>query len=134
MFTPARLDQLHEEIFQLMLKAGWLLNFSFTVGKGWHLGWTEEGSPRAAALKSIATTFGLQNDDRAPLIFDKRARGETLPKLARPFDLDDRLATFWRESIDALKLPRDEDHLIVLVGIVTSWAPDLDTPVKFYAP
>ena len=130
-FSEDELRRLHEEVLEAMLKAGWLLNYTFTVGKGWHLGWTEEGTQRAVLLKEIATNHRLQHDDRAPMCFDKLTRGESLPSFCRPVEIDDAISTFWRESVDSLQLPRDEDHLIIFVGAIVTWAPDEKTPIRF---
>ena len=134
MFTEAQIKAGYTRIMNLLLQAHWLRSYSFTDGKGYHLTWDPLGTERSFLLKRIAVTYRLQNDDRAAVIFDKIARGETLPDYARSIPLDNALARFWCECVDDLGLRGDADGLLFLVHIVMGWAPDLDTPVKFDLP
>ena len=121
-------------IMDHMVTAGWLENYSFTTGKGFHLTWSIPGTERAMLLKHICESFHLKDDDRGPMVFDKLAHGESLPSYARPFDLDAEVARYWRESVAQLGITRDEDTLLFFVHAVLGWAPDEETPIKIGLP
>jgi hypothetical protein len=65
---------------------------------------------------------------RAPLVFDLNAHGDPLPPYGGPLDLEPKLAEFWVSAIRELQIPRDEDHLLILVQTVFGWAFDLERP------
>jgi hypothetical protein len=115
-----------------MVIAGWLHSYTYTDGKGFHLTWeVPAGTERAILLKKIIESFRVQSDDRAPMVFDKIARGESLPSYGRAFNLDAEVAGYWIESVDQLGIARDEDTLLWFTHIITGWAPDDQTPMKF---
>lgn len=131
MFTNEEIEKLYVELFDKMTLVGWLKRFTFTDGKGYHLTWTEEGSARSVFLKIIAEKFSLTKDDRAPHVFDTVAHGGALPSCAKPFKVDEQIIETWCECIDRLGIQGDDDRLLVLVHIVTNWAPDADAKIVF---
>jgi hypothetical protein len=130
-FTPEESKNLFTRIMDRMVAIGWLHSYTFTDGKGYHLNWTEVGTERAMCLKKIALTFDLKNDDRAPVAFDIIAQGDSLRGFVRPFELDPDIAAYWCQSVNQLGYRGSDDDLLGLVHIVTGWAPDAGTRVKF---
>ena len=132
MFTNDQAHALFERVFEQMLKARWLYEWSFTDGKGWKLGWTAQGAQRAVLLKKMIVAFRLANDDRAPIAFGIFLQREG-PPIFSHWRHDDEMAGFWRQCVQELFLQGDGDGLLTLVHIIVGWAPDLETPVKFGA-
>src|SRR5262245_8567726 len=118
MRTNDEMKALFLRVMDRMVEARWLHSHTFTDGKGHHLSWTEVGTQRSVLLKQVATAFKLSSDDRAPLAFDIIAHGDRVPDWVRPFNLDDDVAEFWRDSVGQLGLRSDEDGLLTLVHIV----------------
>lgn len=94
MFTPEELHALHDDIFQRMLVAAWLKNYSNTEGKGWHLRWTATGAIAAIDLKMMHRDLELDGGDERPAIAsilahgltpDPRSDPETVNAAFRPF-------------------------------------------------
>ena len=94
MFTQEELHKINEDLFERMLIAGWLKKFTFTEGKGWHLGWTEKGSLVAIDLKKIRGELELGAADERPVIAsilahgftpDPRSVAETINAAFKPF-------------------------------------------------
>jgi hypothetical protein len=129
--TNEQIKALYTGVMDRMVATGWLLSYTFTECKGFHLNWTERGGLQAMAIKRIAETYGLADDDRAPVCFDKLTRGESLPADVRPFKPEPELAALWREAVDQLGLIRDEDNLLSFVHTVLGWAPMGSTQVRF---
>ena len=129
--TDRQMREGYTAVMDRMVVAGWLLSHRYTNRKGFHLTWTEVGTQRAVLLKRMIESFGLKDDDRAPLAFDKVAHGESLPSYGRPFEMDAAVAEVWRQCVAELGIVRDEDTLLFLVHTVSGWAPDERTPVKF---
>src|SRR5262249_42515671 len=103
MLTDAEMQGQFASMMDRMLVARWLLCYTFTDGKGYHLTWTVLGAERAVRLKEIAEAFRLKGDDRAPLMFDQVAKGESLPhETSFSGDLDNATANFWCESVRQL--------------------------------
>src|SRR5579864_8095060 len=129
MFTEEEINALYENVLQKMLRAGWVHEYSFTAGKGWHIGWTLAGIEHAQLLQDIVIAYGLTDDDRAPIAFDVVAQGGTFHAALSAPEIEEPDASFWTQSVAQLGLGGDE--LLIMVQIVTGWAPDGDTPVKF---
>lgn len=129
--TNDQMKALYSGVMDRMVAAGWLLSYTFTEGKGFHLNWSEAGGIGSMALKLIAETYSLADDDRSAVCFDKLTRGERLPPGVRPFKPDAKLAALWREAVDQLGVIRDEDNLLILVHTVLGWAPKDSTQIRF---
>lgn len=122
----------NERVMELMLRAGWLRNFTFTDEKGFHLGWSGRGGKLAQSLKQIILSYGLIDDARTLLIFEKLAHGEQLPlgiSIKGKLDAED--ALLWREAVAELGLKGDADGLLVLCHIIDGWAPGAATKIQF---
>jgi hypothetical protein len=117
-------------VMDRMLRARWLRDYTFTTGNGFHLGWYPEGARKAICLKLIAASFGLSDDNRAPLGFDIIAQGDPIPDWLISFPMDAAVARYWRLCIEELHLRNDGNGLFALIQVVEGWAPDLSTPVK----
>lgn len=114
-----------------MVQAGWLKSHIFTTGNGHHLVWTPQGGQRAVLLKDVASSHGLDQDDRAPLCFDILCQGKSLPAgVSGAAEVDPLVAGFWQECVGELGLHGDEDGLIALIQIVDGWAPDGETEIR----
>ncbi len=97
MFSEKELHDLHQDVFERMLKAGWLANFTYTKAKGWHLGWTMEGSPRAIALKHISVDHALADTDLGALGFDILSRGACLDaRFSVLGEIDEKALGVWK--------------------------------------
>jgi len=132
MFNDQEMEMLFRAMFERMLKAGWLKKFRFTKGKGWWLVWTVEGGIKAAQLKEIARRYGLMEDDRNPHALTVIAYGLQPTGLRRSIVLEPATAIFWRQCGDELGLSSgSEDHWLILVHTVLSWAPDEGTQLEF---
>lgn len=130
--NPEATKALFTRVMDRMVEARWLDSHIFTDGKGFHLVWSLSGGERAVALRKIARTYGLMNDDRSAMCFDILAHGERLPRFVRAFELDAEVAAFWRECVADLRLRADEDGLMAMVHIVEGWGPDAETKVRFW--
>ncbi len=124
MFTATQMHELHEDVFNRMLKAGWLQSFNFTEGVGWDLAWTAKGTGRSARVKDIAISYGLADDDGAPAAFDVLCHGEALPDDVRPVEIEDAAAADWRDAVQELDLRGNEHGLRGMVHASVSWAPE----------
>src|SRR5262249_29818358 len=113
-----------------MLRARWLRDYTFTTSQGFQLGWYPEGARKAICLRLIATTFGLSEDDRAPLGFDIIAHGDPVPDWLIPFPMDGAVARYWCQRIGELNLRNDGDKLFALIRIIEDWTPELNLRVK----
>ena len=122
MFTYAEWRALHEEVFERLLRAGWLERFTFKQGERFHVTWTEAGAEKSRLMKAIVTAHRLcDTDDRAQL-FHKLASGDTLPPGTRVTGepLDESKALLWRQSVQAIDL---RQMRIIFSSLPTScWA------------
>jgi len=136
--TDAEMRAQFERVMERMVAAGWLQNFTYTEGKGFHLGWKAEGAQRAILLRQIHGAFRLyENNGAGIILFYKFAQGQSLGADSSPA-----LEGFWRrqaakevtefclECCKELSLSEEEDFL-VLIHIILEWAPDGGTPAKF---
>jgi hypothetical protein len=103
MLTPQQMHFLHEDLFERLLVAGWLKQYTFTKGKGWHLSWTERGAHIAVRLKQLRAALDLGAADERPVIAsilfhgfcpDPRSNAETIKAALRPLVTEGVLAGF----------------------------------------
>jgi hypothetical protein len=64
----SELQKLYETVMDGMVHCGWLLGYSRTHGKGFHLNWTEAGTAASVQLKKWAESMRLLDGD-APAVF-----------------------------------------------------------------
>lgn len=77
MFTNQEMHAINDDLFSRMLVAGWLKNYTFTQGKGWHLQWTETGALAALELKKMRHDLALGGGDERPVIASILAHGQS---------------------------------------------------------
>ena len=75
MFTSDEMKAQFSDVMDRMVAARWLKNYTFTTGKGFHLGWTETGSIAALDLKIMAHDLELLDADARPMIAHILAQG-----------------------------------------------------------
>jgi hypothetical protein len=125
-----QMRQLFTQVMNAMVRAGWLLRFTYTDGKGFHLDWSAPGAQRVILLERIISAYGLANDDRAPMAFYKLTQGEGLPDgISAVVEVEAEVLVFWRQCIEELGLGTEGDGLQVLVHIINGWAPNDKTPI-----
>ena len=120
--NPTEMHALHEKIFGLMLKAGWLERFTFTNDKGWHTTWSGPGAQRAILLRNIIESHRLDSDDRMPVAFTIGAQGGGFGIIPNVTDRD--VLAFWRQCREELGLELLADDCLVFVHIILGWGPE----------
>ena len=78
-FTDKDCDRIARDIFSRMKKAGWLLGYRFTEGKGWWLDWVSHGAEASNTLKQWGQLLHLAEDaDSGPVLAYELAHGKSL--------------------------------------------------------
>jgi len=68
-----------ETVLEKMLLAGWLRDFRFIEGKGFHLGINEKGVEKLGVLKELGDLFGISDDDRRAVSLCIVSKGLAFP-------------------------------------------------------
>ena len=120
-----------EKIMDRMVKAGWLLQYTFTEGKGFHLAWAPDAVVKVGTLRKLVATYRLTSSESMVVAFTKLAQGVSLADagLAGPRPAKDVL-TYWKEAVDELAVDTDADLLVGFAAIIHGWAPDLSDVMK----
>ena len=121
----------HDDIFTRMAKAGWVESFAYTEGKGWFVTWTVTGMGQAKVLKALSEQLGLRTHDLAPLAFDAFTRDLPLPEglNVQIGEIHPMVKEAWREAVDQIGLAGNEDGLLILMHLVSGYAPDENTRI-----
>jgi hypothetical protein len=120
---------LHEKIFVLMQKAGWIHNVIFCEKNGWRPVWTMLGAQRAGLLKIIIESQRLQDSDRAPVAFTVFALGGSCAGNCSSTDRG--VLKFWRQCCEEIGLTAIGGDCLVFVRIILNWIPGEKAPVRF---
>jgi hypothetical protein len=154
-------DKLFADVFERMLKAGWLESFTFTDGKGWHLTWGTDGGSLAVSLKRWIDLLGLDQADERPVLAYVIASGLGLHPDSSPETVNGFLALLmganmvtdarfnggvavvkWTvlgeqfraeyvPAIETLGIEDDFDRILVWVHAIEGWAPSESSKVRF---
>ncbi len=76
--NDAQMKALFERVMDRMVKAGWLLSYTFSEGHGFHLNWTEAGTLASVQLKKWAEALGLLDSDDRPVFCYELSKGHSL--------------------------------------------------------
>ena len=129
MLTASQLHALHEKLFGLMHKAGWVHEFFFDPERGWRPVWTMQGAQRTALLKIVIESQRLHDGDRTPVSFTVCALGGTF---AGGFtEADKGVLKFWRQCCEEIGLTAIAGECLVFVQIILNWVPVVKAPVRF---
>lgn len=150
--NPEELHRRFEEMFQRMLRAGWIHQLVFTEGKGWKPRFTKDGAAALKVIRHYSDTFGIVEADQAGRLVHIVAKGLSLGGLAAtPLAAafagmlmeasfatgarieDGRMIVSWTpagldfqrvlcRSIDELGLSSDEDEMLTFFHVCDGWA------------
>lgn len=125
--NPEEVRVIFERVAYRMVVARWLKGYSFTGGIGHELVWRAEGAQKALLLKDLSEKFALADDDHSPRYFDMACKGMSLPQAIAFPPLDIEATAFWLRCVGELGLQGDDDGLLGMVHLVTSWGPEAKT-------
>ncbi|MEO5916579.1 MAG: hypothetical protein ABIS50_20250 [Luteolibacter sp.] len=128
--SPDQVRVIFERVAYRMVLAGWLKGYRFTAGIGHELIWRTEGAQNALLLKDLSEKYRLTDDDQSPLYFQMACKGMSLPDGISFPVIDIEVSEFWQLCVGELGLEGDNDGLLAMVHIVTSWGPESDASTR----
>ncbi len=82
--TKEEMDALHTRLFDRMVERGWLLRYTLTKGKGFHLTWLKKGAMASVLLKNWGLALRIPDGDNYAFIVTELAHGSYFDPRSAP--------------------------------------------------
>jgi hypothetical protein len=121
---PMTDDELRDgfsRIFDKMLMAGWIKNYTFTIGKGFSFSWERDGADKVILLRSIIQTIRFETYADVVAFTDAAMKGTFGGDFPTQFEKG--TGEFWLDCMRELGLGKSKKDMLLFLQAVEGWAP-----------